>query len=143
VRYSAAKVPLQTSGRPASVTDPGTWTSYTSARRAGVGAGAGFVLNGDGIVCIDLDHCLDGDKVTPWAAQILSKLPPTYVEVSPSGQGLHVFGVADFKGGRKIRDGERAVEVYADQRYIAVTGRVFGGMPTRLADISAALASIL
>lgn len=143
VRRSEDKVPLTASGRAASSTDPATWSSYRDARRSTAGVGAGFVLNGDGIACIDLDHCVEGGKVAPWAQEILDKLPPTYVEVSPSGDGLHVFGVADFKGGRKVRVGDHKVEVYADRRYIAVTGRVFGDMPGRLGDLSEVIDSLL
>lgn len=143
VRRSRRKVPLTPAGRAASSTDATTWCSYRDARRSKVGAGLGFVLNGDGIACIDLDHCVDGGVIAPWAQRILDKLPPTYVEISPSGAGLHVFGVADFKGGRKVRAGDHKVEVYADRRYIAVTGRIVGGMPARLGDISEAIASLL
>lgn len=143
VRRSAKKVPLTTRSRPASSTDPATWCSYDDARRSTAGAGLGFVLNGDGIVCIDLDHCLSGGVVAAWAQEILDKLPPTYVEISPSGDGLHVFGVADFTGGRKVRVGDHAVEVYADRRYIAITGQIFGDMPKTLGNISEAVASLL
>lgn len=101
------------------------------------------MLNGDGVVCIDLDDCLDGATVAPWAQDILDKLPPTWVEVSPSRRGLHVWGLADFKGGRKVRAGGRKIEVYGDMRYIAVSGSTFGGAPKRLADISEVIASIV
>lgn len=143
VRRSVKKVPLTAAGRVASSTDPSTWCSYGEARKSKVGAGLGFVLNGDGVACIDLDHCLDGDLVTPWAQEILDKLPPTYVEISPSGTGLHIFGVADFTGGRKIQKEDHKVEIYADRRFIAVTGRVHGGMPKTLGNISEVIASLL
>lgn len=143
VRRSEKKVPLTIKSRAASSTDPATWCSYREARRSKVGAGLGFVLNGDGIVCIDLDHCLDGGSVAPWAQEILDRLPPTFVEISPSGGGLHVFGVADFKGGRKVRVGDHKVEIYADRRYIAITGQVHGDMPRTLGNISEVIASLL
>lgn len=143
VRRSDAKVPLTVNGGAASSTDPATWSTHRRASASKAGVGLGFVLDGDGIACIDLDHCLDGATIAPWAREILDKLPPTYVEVSPSGTGLHVFGVADFKGGRKLRVGDRAIEVYADRRFIAITGRVFGDRPRSLGDISEAIASIL
>ena len=143
VRRSRKKVPLTTAGRAASSTEPRTWCSYRQARQSRVGSGLGFVLNGDGIACIDLDHCLNGDVLAPWAQEILTKLPPTYVEVSLSGHGLHIFGVADFKGGRKLRVNDHAIEIYADRRFIAVTGQVFGDRPKTLGDISEAIASLL
>lgn len=137
------KVPLTTGGRAASSTDPSTWCSYRRARTSKAGVGLGFVLNGDGIACIDLDDCLDGDRVAPWAQDILNKLPPTWVQISASGRGLHVWGLASVQRGRKLRANGRKVEIYGDKRYLAITGRTFGGTPKRLADISEAIASLL
>ena len=135
VRRSSTKVPLTSDGRAASSTDPATWCSYRSAARSDVGAGLGFVLDrGDDIVCVDLDHCLDGaGRPLPWAAEILARTPATWVEVSPSGRGLHIWGRARFRGGRR----RGHVEVYGDGRYIAVTGRAHRSAPPALADITA------
>lgn len=105
------------------------------------GVGLGYVLaEGDGVVCIDLDHCITGGEVAAWAREILDASPPTYVEVSPSGKGLHVWGLGHLDRGRVIRDGQRAVEVYSQGRYIAVTGRRFEGAPVALADLSGVIA---
>src|SRR5690606_42031046 len=60
VRRSARKMPLTCDGKAASSTDPATWCSYRDAVRSRAGAGLGFVLAGEGIACVDLDHCLDG-----------------------------------------------------------------------------------
>ena len=77
--------------------------TYDEAMISSAGVGPGFVLNGDGIVCIDLDHCLTGRVLEPWAADILAACPGTYIEVSPSGDGLHIWGRAlDFDGGRRV-----------------------------------------
>lgn len=144
VRHSARKVPLTTASTPASSTDPATWTTYEEARRSSVGAGLGCVLTGDGIVCLDLDHCLDtGGQPLPWAARLLERVPRTWTEISPSGDGLHVWGRADFTGGRKVaRPGWRA-EVYGSGRYITVTGRPYEGAPAELADLTEVIASIV
>lgn len=144
VRRSEKKVPLTIEGRAASVTAPSTWCSYREAADSKVGAGLGFVLNGDGIACIDLDDCLDGDgRVAPWAQDILDKLPPTWVQVSVSGRGLNVWGLADVECGRKLRDGSRKIEIYGDRRYFAITAISFGDAPKRLADVSEVIASLL
>ncbi|WP_211342912.1 bifunctional DNA primase/polymerase [Actinomadura pelletieri] len=142
VRRTARKVPVTVDGRAASSTNPATWASYRQALASGTGAGLGFVLNGDGIVCVDLDHCLEAGEVAPWARRLLDRFPATYVEVSPSGDGLHVFGFADVVRGRHVRlDGGRA-EVYGTGRFICVTGDRFEGAPARLADMTAAVAAL-
>lgn len=144
VRRSARKMPLTAKGRAASSTDPGTWCSYRDAKASKVGAGLGFVLNGDGIVCVDLDHCVDDrGRVAGWAQRILDDLPATYVELSPSGRGLHIFGYGRVERGRRVRRGDIAVEVYGQGRYIAMTGRRHADAPARLANVSEALASLI
>lgn len=129
-------MPIQLDGSSASSTDPGTWSTYAQARPYDR---KGFVLDGDGIVCIDLDHCIEDGRVTGRAAEIVAKVPSTYIEVSPSGQGLHIWGVGSVARGHR-RDG---VEVYGTGRYITVTGVPFGRCPSRLADLSGVLAEIL
>lgn len=127
------KVPITVDGRAASSTDASTWSSFKDARVSNVGNGFGFVL-GDGIGCIDLDHAIDGGVVAPWAQDVLDANPDTFVEVSQSGSGLHVFGLLAEGPGRKIRDG-RNIEWYSVGRYIAMTGRRFGASPSRLAPL--------
>lgn len=137
VRRDERKSPRRTDGGFASVTEPGSWTSYRQAAGSTVGTGLGYVLAaGDRVVCVDLDHCLSDGVLTPGARAILDGCPPTYVEVSQSGTGLHVFGRATVgKGRRYCRDGTW-VEVYGQGRYIAVTGARFEDAPTKLADLS-------
>jgi primase-polymerase (primpol)-like protein len=142
VRVSASKVPLRLDGRPASSTDPAAWCSYQAAKLSAVGIGLGFVLNGDGVACVDLDHCLEGGQLVPWAVELLAMLPGTYIEVSPSGTGLHVWGTGFTGAGRRIRD-HRQVEVYGRGRYITVTGERFGGCPSVLGDLSGVLGRVL
>lgn len=97
----------------------------------------GFVLaQGDGLVCIDLDHCLTGGHLADWARRILDRCPPTFVEVSASGDGLHIFGLGETARGRRIRRGAECVEVYGSGRYIAVTGRRFENAPATLANLA-------
>ncbi|MER5365747.1 bifunctional DNA primase/polymerase [Streptomyces sp. NPDC002722] len=139
VRRSSTKVPLTVAGMAASSTDPRTWSSYKDAAASTVGAGLGFVLSDvDDIVCLDLDHCLNPltGRLAPWAAAIVRDAGATYVEVSPSGGGLHIWGRADVRHGRRIRrpDGT-AVEIYGTGRYIAMTGRRHGNTPSVLADV--------
>lgn len=132
-RGRTTKIPLTTCGNSASSTDPSTWVSFTEARSSSVGDGFGFVL-GDGIGCIDLDDALSDGVVAPWAQAVLDANPHTFVEVSQSGNGLHVFGFLDEGPGRKIRDG-RNIEWYSVGRYIALTGARFGAAPSKLAPL--------
>ena len=137
IRYSSTKVPLTINGRPASSTNSRTWSTHGEVATSSVGAGPGFVLNGDGIVCIDLDHCLTDGQLEPWAAEILELTPATYVEVSPSGDGLHIWGRASgFSGGRRFSWHGGMVEVYATERYLTVTSRPFDGSKRILGDLS-------
>lgn len=143
VRFEVTKRPIQANGRAASSTNPATWTDYETARASNAGAGVGFVLNGDGIVCLDLDHCYSGADLAPWAASLLDRIPLTYVERSPSGEGLHVWGFAslDFTGRRVAVPGGE-VEVYGSLRYLTVTGDALTTC-RELGDLSAVVASLI
>lgn len=141
VRRNARKMPLTVAGRNASSTDPETWASYAEARKSSIGSGLGFVLGG-GIGCIDLDHCFEGGKLAGWAQEIVDSCPPTYMEVSPSGDGLHIFGLLPEAGGRNMRRGSRNVEFYSVGRYMTVTGERFG-VVSSLADLSGVVASVV
>lgn len=146
IRRSATKIPLTVGGMPASSTDPRTWSTHKDAAASTAGVGLGFVLSDvDDVVCIDLDHCLNPltGRLAVWAAAIVCDAGATYVEVSPSGDGLHIWGRADVRQGRRIRrpDGT-AVEIYGTGRYITVTGRRHGSSPSILADLSALVARL-
>lgn len=147
IRRTSRKVPVAVDGGAASSTDPSTWSRYRDAARSTAGAGLGFVLDGDGVVCLDLDHCLDAEgEVAGWARNVLDAASDsTWVEVSASGDGLHVWGHGRLPGGtgRRLQLGEGTVEVYATGRYIAVTGTTFGGTPQRLGDLQHVIDSLL
>ncbi|MFE5332939.1 DNA primase [Embleya sp. NPDC056575] len=145
VRYSGTKVPLRSDRRGvASSTNPRTWSTYEQARTSTEGRGAGFVLNGDGIVCIDLDHCLTGNVLAPWAQRIVDRAGSTFVEISPSGDGLHIWGRAQLTSGRVVNtaDGGKA-EVYGNGRYITVTHRRFGNTPAVLGDLADVIGELI
>lgn len=118
VRHDA-KRPITSSGAPASSTDPATWTDYATAAGSRAGDGLGFVLGG-GFACLDLDHCLVDGQPGAHAAAVLNRLPGAYVEISPSGDGLHVWGRAPELPGRR----HASLEAYSAGRFITVTRRV-------------------
>ena len=124
VNHDERKRPVcPSTGRWASVTDPSTWDTWqaASARDSRIG----FVLGG-GIGCIDLDHCLDAHgRPSEAVVELLEFYAGSYVEISPSGDGLHVWGTApERRGFRRTWKGQ-AVEFYSQDRYVTVTGRVF------------------
>lgn len=123
------KRPITVEGRPASSTSSFTWSTYEAVKRSTAGDGIGFVL-GDGVACLDLDHCLIDGVPDDRAREVLARAPGAYVEISPSGDGLHVWGTAPEQPGR-MRDG---IEAYSVGRYITITGNVFRA--GRLADLS-------
>lgn len=119
---TVAKTPMTTDSRMASVADPGTWAPYEHVAHL---ERKGFVL-GDGIGCIDLDHCIEGGQIAGWAADIIEEYKQSayLVEVSPSGTGIHIFTHLPDGPDQKIRDG-RNIEVYppCSRRYICVSGK--------------------
>lgn len=127
VRHDVAKRPLAVGGGMASSTDPATWSTYEDARKSDRGTGLGFVLNGDGVACVDLDGVLSGGALDPRAAEFLASLDSFYVEVSPSGSGIHAWVFGGSPDGRKVftLDSGLKVEWYSDARYLTVTGKRF------------------
>lgn len=138
------KMPTSLSGAPASSTDPETWTTHAKATASDVGDGYGFVLNGDGIVCLDIDGCIaPSGTVTPPALELIRLAGATYVEVSPSGYGLHIWGRANLQTGRVVKFRGQTVEIYPNGRYLTVTGKPFRSAPSHLADITDAIQTAL
>jgi putative DNA primase/helicase len=126
------KVPYTRRGHKASTTRPQTWCSFDEALDAlqngsDVFSGIGIVL-GDGIMGIDLDGVIneDGD-LSREAAEIVEEVPG-YVEVSPSGTGLHILTVAKLPDDRdKLKF--KWVEFYDETspRYLTLTANVWEG----------------
>lgn len=145
VRWNERKVPLRTDSRFASVTDPSSWSDYAAAARSSAGVGIGYVLTvADNVLCIDLDHVLDRDgTLASWTAEFIAALPDTFIEVSQSRTGLHIWGHGTLQQGRRISmPGGTGLEVYGDRRYIAVTGKVWRNSPSCLADLSDVLLTL-
>ena len=129
------KVPYQTNGSKARSNDPTTWSDFLTCQKtfeAGGFSGIGFAFsNGDGLCGVDLDHCLDAaGQPEQWAQEIIEQFADSYIEVSPSGDGLHIWCL-----GRPIKTGhkkwkvaktgsEQGIEVYDfnSPRYLTVTG---------------------
>jgi putative DNA primase/helicase len=136
------KVPFTPAGTPASVSDPNTWTDFETALEAyrrGRFDGIGFVLTADaGVVCVDIDHAKNGTDWTPEAMEMVGALN-SYTEVSPSGQGLHIWCYGHLPAGRRRKNG---VEMYDSGRFITVTGNHLAGTPDDLMERTAELADL-
>src|SRR5437667_4527295 len=68
------KIPFNTrTGKPCDITDSSQWSDFETALAAFESYdGLGFVLNGDGIVGIDLDDCIaDDGQITDWALEVV------------------------------------------------------------------------
>jgi putative DNA primase/helicase len=134
------KQPLNAkSGKLCNVTDPANWSTFIEAEIRTIidSDGIGIVLDGTGLIGIDLDKCVQDGNIEPWAQEIIDSIP-SYWEFSPSGKGLRCFA-----RGSLPEDGKRKgpIEVYANKRYLTVTGNRLDGAPTDVADCAAELTS--
>ena len=131
------KVPVNPRGHAINAHRPTNWRPVEDVQDADR---RGFVLNGDGIVCIDIDHCLDrAGRPQPWARALLRHFPGTWTEVSPSGDGLHLWGRAQHTGACIRRFHGHRIEVYASGRFITITGNPVPNCPVILADLQEAI----
>jgi hypothetical protein len=85
--------------RHASTNDPDTWTDYCTALaavQAGYADGLSFILTKDDpFGAIDLDHCRDKlCSIDVWAQNFMQAAVNTYQEVTPSGKGIRIWGLA-------------------------------------------------
>lgn len=134
-------------GKRASSTDPATWASFARAeqtKQSGQWDGLGFVFNeGDDILGIDIDNCVVGGKIVPWAQEIVDSLD-SYAELSPSGSGLHVICRGpNLNKGHKVKYQGGEVEIYSSARYFTVTGDHLHGSPTEINDATTAIRSLM
>lgn len=116
-------------GFKASPIDPATWSDYNTAVKAASNgnnySGIGFVLSkSDPYFVIDLDPANGNPVIVERQTQIANSFD-TYSEISPSGEGLHLWGKGAIHSGRR----REKVEIYSSERYITVTGNTFHDKP--------------
>lgn len=109
----------------AAVNKPENWLMFDDAMsyyNRGLCSGIGFALTNapPKVCCVDVDHCFTNDGIlTDEARAVMETCQNSFTEKSQSGTGIHIwFFDDDFHGGRKKGN----VEVYAADRYIAMTG---------------------
>ena len=87
--------------RHASTNNSDTWTDYATALaavKAGDADGISYILTEDDpFAAIDLDHCrhVDTHSIDIWAQNFLEFGRHTYSEVTPSGAGCRIWGLAN------------------------------------------------
>jgi len=162
-RSSWTKPPLTTDGRLARTDQDQDLRPYADlfpALSSGRFSGAGFAPRaGDGLLFLDLDECRDRESgvVAGWAARIV-RLCGSYCEISPSGAGLRIVGLAGDYAGSPTKtpfalaaegagagaETDGRGEIYRGANYVTITFNVLPGFETdRLADIGAVAQDIL
>ncbi|WP_303288235.1 phage/plasmid primase, P4 family [Marinobacter sp. SS8-8] len=106
-------------------TDPANWGTFEEAAactEAGRADGVGFEFTqNDDLWFLDIDDALHGGQWSPLACDLLARLAGAAVEVSASGNGLHVFGSGPVPphGCKNVAHG---LELYTGGRFVALTG---------------------
>jgi len=121
------KVCYQVDGRKAASTRPAEWSTLAQveAKRAKYD-GIGLMFAPDKhLIGIDLDHVVDQGAITDPASRDLVEAAQTHTELSPSGTGLHLWLLMP-EPIDLIRNKHGSYEVYNCDRYLTVTGAIFG-----------------
>jgi AAA domain len=120
--------------RHASTNDPNTWTDYQTAlaaMQAGHADGISYVLTEDDpFAAIDIDNCrhLTTHSIDPWAQLFMQFAVTSYQEVTPSGEGVRIWGLANGpvlhkKFSLQTNDKDIAVELFRRTRKVlTITG---------------------
>ena len=126
------KLPMNPmTGQAARSNDPTTWASFADAivgvsqyHMDGIG-----IMFANGIVGIDLDHCLEDGTTHPIATDIIGAIR-SYTETSPSGTGIHILCLGTLPAGRRRKDAGTdnpvGIEMYNEGRFFTVTGATWG-----------------
>ena len=100
------------------------WITFSEAKT--MNEPLGFVLvEEDKIFCVDLDHAIQGGKLTPMAKEVIESFTGTYMELSQSGKGIHIFVQGTIPDNLNLSS--RGIEIYKKNRYIALTGNIGDG----------------
>lgn len=142
------KVPYQavSPSQHAKSNSPKTWGTFeaaVAAYEAGLAHGIGYALAGSNLGMSDLDNCrnrLTGE-IQEWA-RVLVEEAASYTEITPSGTGLRIIGLAT---GPKVHrnqaipdsDGGRAETYRGCERYVTISGDRLAGTPDALANVDA------
>lgn len=121
------KIPIHpTLYHPVDPHDRANWLSASAAIQAAkqAHAGVGFVFTEhDPFFFLDIDGCATDGAWSPLANELMAAFPGAAIEISNSGQGLHIIGrgVAP-PHSMKNPDGLH-IELYTEKRFVALTGK--------------------
>ena len=117
------KIPVTPRGINADHTNRDNWITYDEAQRVSVitGLNVSYVLHGESLWCLDIDECINDGVVSDLAQSLvtLSMNHDTYIEVSTSGTGLHIWG--NYRGDipeHSCKNTTLKIELYTDQRVV-------------------------
>jgi putative DNA primase/helicase len=124
----------------ASSKDKTSWDDYESALRRvkdGDADGIGYMLLGSNIGAVDLDHCCQEIATTrkirtdQWARELCDGANGAYREVTVSGQGQRIIGIAQgsalHRKFKVIPESDASIELYRDTpRFITISGLQLG-----------------
>lgn len=120
------KLPYSVNGKLASSTDPKSWSTYDEVKERFENIGIVFTPEKD-LLGIDIDHCLKGTNINHDEKEKIAELlieADTYAEISPSGEGLHLFlKLSDpltLEGNKKL-----PFELYTSGRYFTITNNPY------------------
>lgn len=137
------KMPYTLAGKPGRSTFAEDWCTADEALQYAQawGMGVAFVLTGDDpFTFIDIDHCRNGASWSDDALAICNRFAGAAIEVSQSGEGLHIFTSGavppEFTG--RTHNG---IECYHKWRFVALTGNCNAG--TAAHDAGPALAAFI
>jgi hypothetical protein len=126
----------------ASSADPASWSSHEVAATA-AGDGISYVLTPeDPFAAADIDHVRDAGSgsIEPWAQRLLDQATHSYAEISPSGTGLRIWGLADGEMlHRKFSFDGAALELFRHTRKVLTITGLQLGYSRQLSNIDAML----
>lgn len=131
------KLPCNKNGQVCNAHDPLYWlgSDEAIAYAAALELGVAFVFtDNDPFFFFDIDDCLINGEYSELSKEVCALFPGAAMEVSTSGQGLHVFGVGKppFGHSNKTVTERGKLELYYSKRFVALTGdRAMGDAGTQ------------
>jgi hypothetical protein len=126
-------------GRKADPTDPSNFVSFDEAVAAyqkGRCTGIGYcLLANDNLTCVDLDNKTSDPEIDRQHRKLVEELN-TYTEISPSGNGYHLWFYGKFAEGHRTHN----IEIYSEKRFMTVTGAVY--LPADIAPVPIQLTNL-